>query len=113
MKMHIEMTEKEMRYCGDLASILGLSGLQQCRDYFGNYRGTMECPEKYLEGLHEILYNKYYEASTSLVAAMKAAWNAVKSFAGIRKDMNALMEEVMPLVKYSEENVFLDIDKED
>lgn len=50
MKMHIEMTEKEMRYCGDLASILGLPGFQQCRDYFGNYRGTMECPEKYLEG---------------------------------------------------------------
>lgn len=44
---------------------------------------------------------------------MKAAWNAVESFAGIRKDMNALMEEVTPLVKYSEEHVFLDIDKED
>lgn len=107
MKLRIEMSEKEMRYCGDLASILGLSGLQQCRDYFGNYRGTMEYPEKYLEGLHEILYNKYYEASASLVAAMKAAWNAVKSLAGVRKDMNALMEEVMPLVKYDEENVFL------
>lgn len=107
MKLRIEMSEKEMRYCGDLASILGLSGLQQCRDYFGDYAGTMEYPEKYLEGLHEILYNKYYEASVSLVAA----WNAVKSFAGIRNDMNALMAEVMPLVKYSEENVFLD--KED
>ena len=102
MKMHIEMTEKEMRYCGDLASILGLPGFQQCRDYIGGYKGTMEYPE--------IFYNKYYEASASLVATMKAAWNAVKSFA-IRKDMNALMEEVMPLVKYSEENVFLD--KED
>ena len=111
MKLRIEMSEKEMRYCGDLASILGLSGLQQCRDYFGDYAGTMEYPEKYLEGLHEILYNKYYEASASLVAAMKAAWNAVKSFAGIRNDMNALMAEVMPLVKYSEENIFLD--KED
>ena len=107
MKIRIEMSEKEMRYCGDLASILGLSGFQQCRDYFGNYSGTMEYPEKYLEGLHEILYNKYYEASASLVAAMKAAWNAVKSLAGVRKDMNALMEEVMPLVKYDEENVFL------
>ena len=111
MKMHIEMSEKEMRYCGDLASILGLPGFQQCRDYIGDYEGTMEYPEKYLEGLHEILYNKYYEASASLVAAMKATWNAVKSFAGVRKDMNALMEEVMPLVKYDEKNIFLD--KED
>lgn len=33
MKLRIEMSEKEMRYCGDLASILGLPGLYRrlCR----------------------------------------------------------------------------------
>lgn len=108
MKMHIEMTEKEVKATSPFLYLFNLPGALEASEWAGKYAADYSYPEKYMIGL-SALYHKYQEAINSFVSGARAMIAGFKKLnEGFSEDLQKLVVDVTPEIEVKETRVFED-----